>query len=273
MKLKIILNSKIYSIDLKSPLDISIPLQFYADNPAFWGVSHARSSTYTVEGFIGDTRLGGSCNIEEYYCVPHCQGTHTECVGHISHQKIYLNKILQDAFIPSTLITINPQLGSETEDKYIPFKSKNDLIISQQALIENLVGANPDFLIGLIIRTLPNDDSKKLRDYMIQLPCFFSLDAIKYVVNLGVKHLLVDMPSVDKVFDEGQLSVHRTFWNVPLGEHNIDPDTCSLNTISEMIYVPSEIVDGLYLLNLQIPAFATDAAPSRPLLYRILFDS
>lgn len=102
---------------------------------------------------------------------------------------------------------------------------------------------------------------------------FFSLDAIKHVVSLGVKHLLVDIPSVDRVDDEGRLIVHRIFWNVPPGKHDIDPDTCSLNTISEMIYVPSEIVDGLYLLNLQIPAFATDAAPSRPLLYRILLNS
>jgi hypothetical protein len=33
--------------------------------------------------------------------------------------------------------------------------------------------------------------------------------------------------------------------------------------------MPDECADGLYLLDLQVPAFATDAAPSRPVLYPI----
>ena len=36
-----------------------------------------------------------------------------------------------------------------------------------------------------------------------------------------------------------------------------------------MIYVPDCISDGSYLLNLQIPAFLSDAAPSRPILYAL----
>ena len=35
-----------------------------------------------------------------------------------------------------------------------------------------------------------------------------------------------------------------------------------------MIYVPNEIEDGEYLLNLQIAPFESDCAPSRPLLLR-----
>jgi len=36
-----------------------------------------------------------------------------------------------------------------------------------------------------------------------------------------------------------------------------------------MIFIPSSMEDGTYLLNLQIPAFVSDAAPSRPILYKI----
>ena len=36
-----------------------------------------------------------------------------------------------------------------------------------------------------------------------------------------------------------------------------------------MIFVPNEVKDGRYLLNLQVPAFVSDAAPSRPILYKI----
>ncbi|SRR5579883_1239071 len=270
MKLKITLNSKTYSIDTENPLDISIPLQFNAPHPVFWGAPQASASTYAVGELIGDTNRGGSSNVEEYRFIPHCHGTHTECIGHISYERISIHNILKDAFIPSTVISVRPQLALELEDRYLPSKEQQDWMISQQALIEILQGANPDFLTGLIIRTLPNDESKKSRDYNEQPPPFLSLEGIEYIVSLGVKHLLVDVPSVDRTHDQGYLSVHRKFWNVALGEYNIEPSQCSLKTISEMVYVSDEIEDGPYLLNLQIPAFVTDAAPSRPLLYKFV---
>jgi len=36
-----------------------------------------------------------------------------------------------------------------------------------------------------------------------------------------------------------------------------------------MIFASENIKDGSYLLNLQIPAFVSDAAPSRPIIYKI----
>jgi hypothetical protein len=40
-------------------------------------------------------------------------------------------------------------------------------------------------------------------------------------------------------------------------------------TITELIYVPEHISDGLYALNLQCPNLQTDAVPSRPVIYRL----
>lgn len=269
MEIQIKLKSATYSIDTQFPLDISIPMDFRGSHPSGWGAPKASANTYIVEGFTGNTCQGGSCNVEEYRLIPHCQGTHTECVGHIANNTIAIHNILKEAFIPSTLITLKPELAIDVADQYIPPKNKEDLFICKKSLIEKLIGTNFDFLNGLIIRTIPNDRQKRSRNYLKRLPPFFSLDAIEYIINLKVKHLLVDLPSVDRTFDQGYLSVHRKFWNVPLREHNINPNECSLNTISEMIYVPDEIEDGYYLLNLQIPAFMTDAAPCRPLLYKI----
>ncbi|HLP88535.1 MAG TPA: cyclase family protein [Nostocaceae cyanobacterium] len=269
MKLNITLNTGTYSVDTETPLDISIPLQFNAQHPIFWGAPQAIASTYTVGKLIGDTRRGGSSNVEEYHFIPHCHGTHTECIGHISYERISIHNVLKDGFIPSTLITVQPQPALAIVDQYLPSKDEEDWMISQQELIEKLKQANPDFLTGLIIRTLPNDDSKKSRNYHNKPPCFLSLEAIDYIVSLEVKHLLVDIPSIDRTYDQGYLSVHRKFWNIPLGEHHIELNESSLKTISEMIYVPNEIEDGCYLLNLQIPAFVADAAPCRPLLYSI----
>ena len=95
---------------------------------------------------------------------------------------------------------------------------------------------------------------------------FFSIEAISYLVSLGVKHLLVDTPSVDRLFDDGYLTAHNIFWETEKKKFN--PKSRN-KTITEMIYVADSINDGQYLLNLQIPPFISDAAPSRPILYSI----
>jgi hypothetical protein len=40
-------------------------------------------------------------------------------------------------------------------------------------------------------------------------------------------------------------------------------------TISEMIFVPGAVADGLYLLHLNIAPIESDASPSKPVLYKI----
>lgn len=267
MEIQINLASGTFWVDINHPLDISIPLRFNQPHPNCWGAGRAIAHTFSADGFIGDTRRGGSCNVEEYHFTPHCHGTHTECIGHISKERIEICNWVKDSFILSTLVTVIPCSALDIEDGYLPNKQPTDKMISKASLVNQLNDVNPEFLTALIIRTQPNDDSKLTRDYLNDFPPFLSLDAIEYIVDLNVKHLLVDMPSVDRVFDEGYLSVHRTFWGMPLGEFNIDAARFPFKTISEMIYVQNTIPDGYYLLNLQLPSFATDAAPSRPVLY------
>jgi len=104
---------------------------------------------------------------------------------------------------------------------------------------------------------------------MENLPPFFSTEAIKFIVKKNVKHLLVDMPSIDKTLDEGKLSNHRIFWNVEPESFELSERSLTNNTITEMIFVPEFVKDGVYLLNLQIAAFQSDASPSRPILFKI----
>jgi hypothetical protein len=71
---------------------------------------------------------------------------------------------------------------------------------------------------------------------------------------------------VDRLFDEGHLSAHNIFWETKGKKFNLAAQN---KTITEMIFVPDLLDDGHYLLNLQIPAFVSDAAPSRPIVYKI----
>ena len=262
-------SSRAYKVDIDHPIDISIPLNFNGKQPNAYDVPHATSRAYEDDNFIGDTRKGGSCNFEEHKLIPHCNGTHTECIGHISLARISIHEVLQGRLITCTLITINPTDGQESSESYLPDKQTGDKLITKNALTKALADYNKDFTEGLIVRTLPNDDSKKLRRYMEEPPPYFSIEAIKFITDLNVKHLLVDTPSVDRAFDEGKLTSHHLFWQVPLESHDVDSENHSLKTITEMIYVHSSINDGQYLLDLQIPNFVADAAPSRPLLFRI----
>ena len=263
MKAEIEIGNKKYTVDFSKGIDISIPLNFNGEQPNTYGVDKATSKPYQDGQFIGDTRKGGPCNFETYSFTPHCNGTHTECIGHITDERISILSSLEEEMILSTLISVTPK---KTSENYKPEIHSEDLVITKEELEKKLQNINSDFLRGIIIRTSPNDESKKSRDYMKEKPAFFSVDAMEFLVNIGVKHLLVDTPSVDRLLDEGNLSSHNIFWETKGKEFNSKTQN---KTITEMIFASEEIKDGSYLLNLQIPAFVSDAAPSRPILYKI----
>lgn len=84
---------------------------------------------------------------------------------------------------------------------------------------------------------------------------------------MGVMHLLIDLPSVDREHDEGKMLAHKAFWQF---EDNRFPELRKNATITEMIFVPTHVEDGTYLLNLQTANLQTDASPSRPVIWKLM---
>jgi hypothetical protein len=117
---------------------------------------------------------------------------------------------------------------------------------------------------AVIVRTLPNDSLKLTKNYSGKNPAYFHHEVASFLAGRGVKHVLADLPSMDREEDGGKLLFHKMFWQFP---DNIRSDA----TITELIYVPNEIADGSYLLNLQIASFELDASPSKPILFYIEF--
>lgn len=264
-----------YDIDLGDPIDISIPLDFHGGQPNAYGVERAAAEAVMVGGLVGDTRRGGSCNFERVTFVPHCNGTHTECVGHITNQRISVRDCLKDVFMPAMLVSVDAESAVGSGESYVVEFEREHSVISRSGLeaalsgVKNPVAAAPGAALALILRTLPNGAEKLTREYGDVMPPYFSTEAMEFIVGMGVWHLLVDTPSIDRMYDEGRLSNHRVFWNVKPGKFETNPDTRTGATITELIYVPDEAADGEYLLNLQIAPFVADAAPSRPLLFRL----
>ena len=240
-------------IDLSNPIDISMPLSNTNENPIAWYIEKPAIEPVKFGDWIGKVSEGSSTNFNNIFFNPHGHGTHTECLGHITHDFYSINQCLKQFFFFAELISVEPAI------------SNDDLIITKDQ-IENLL--NDKLPEALIIRTLPNSDAKKSKNYSNSNPAYLTEAAAIYIKEIGIQHLLIDLPSVDREEDEGKLLAHKAFWNVK-NTKNLNSDARLNCTITEMIYVENQVVDGSYILNLQIASFENDASPSKPVLYKI----
>lgn len=146
-----------------------------------------------------------------------------------------------------------------------PEAQGEDFVITKTQIEKALSGKTPE---AIVIRTLPNDSSKTSKNYSNTNPPYLEEAAATFIRECGIKHLLIDMPSVDRESDEGRLVSHKAFWNVK-DINNLNADARHDATITEMVYIKDEVKDGSYLLNLQIASFENDASPSKPVLYKL----
>ena len=247
MKALISFGAKQFSVDLSAPIDLSIPIMQGEKNVNAFYIAPVTYIPFQAGSFVGDVNQGGSCNVNTITINPHGNGTHTETVGHISKEKYPIRNSLSTFFFFAKVITLTPE------------KINNDLVMTLDQL-KNVQIENAE---ALVIRTLPNSEEKKTRQYSGTNPAYMTAEAALYLREEGVKHLLLDVPSIDKEDDGGKLSAHHAFWNYPTAPRK----DC---TITELIFVDEKIADGFYLLELQYAAFDNDASPSRPILYGLI---
>lgn len=273
MQVESIIESKKVHINTNVYYDISIPLVFDSpDRKAIqansFGVEKANSEPYRVGNFIGDTRNGSSVNFDKITLIPHCNGTHTECIGHITDERIDLRDSLNNFFSLAKLITVDTVDSEPCSENYLSGFETGDRLITKNLLIKQLPEIRGD-IKSLIIRTLPNDESKKNRDYEKDPAAFFTNDAMEYISEFDLDNLIVDLPSLDKAKDDGKLSNHRIWWGISQGSKERNGSKKNSRTITEFTFIDNKILDGEYLLNFQIPNFSGDAVPSRLLIFPI----
>lgn len=254
MKTSIQHNHKTYEIDLFKSLDISLPIQNNEQNPIAWYLDKPEINPVVMGNFVGSVSSGkSSTNFNNILFNPHGHGTHTECLGHITKDFYSINQTLKQFFFIAELISIEPQT----------FES--DFIITKNQIEKALNSKTPE---ALVIRTLPNLSDKKHKNYSNSNPAYLTEEAAIFIREIGVKHLLIDLPSVDKEVDEGKLLAHKAFWNVK-NTQVVNEDARFDCTITELIFVENAIKDGAYVINMQISSFENDASPSKPVLYQI----
>jgi len=241
------LDGKLFKIDFSKPIDISIPLQGGEENVGAWYLEAPKIKPVVNGDWIGSVKEGGDVNFNNIFFNPHSHCTHTETVGHISKDLYPIHQNLKQYFFYAQVISITPE------------KRDDDWVITRNILEQKMEKG----IEAIVLRTLPNSDKKKSLKYSHSNPPYLLEEAAIYLREQGVKHLLIDLPSVDKEKDNGELLAHNAFWNTP---KNIRIDA----TITEFIYVPSSVKDGLFCLNLMVAPFVNDAAPSKPVLYKLM---
>lgn len=224
-------DNRAWLADLTRPVNLARRLTLDGSGPSWFGAPAPQEDPLVLPGFPGRVSDGGSVNVSTLRFAPHCAGTHTESSAHLTSRRHAVSRVLGPGLIPTTVVTMTRGTVREMEGC--------------------LGDAHPGFLEALVVRQ--------------PVPFAFVPEALSLAVARGVRHLLVEGPSVDPEEDGGRLAAHRAFWDLP----STRPEGTSPRTITELVSVPSDLDDGPYLLDLQIPHLETDAVPSRPVLYPI----
>jgi kynurenine formamidase len=241
-------------VDLSAGRSIAIPLMPNGPQPAFFAPGPMTAHALQLGGFTGDVQRGGSCNVRVLDWAPHCHGTHTECIGHILAEEVFVLDVIDQAPCLARLVSLRAG-------------SSNSLI--SLAELQAALPCGIESYAALVVRTLPNPAAKCSRDYS-QQPDYpvLGADCMKFLAASGLRHLLLDTPSLDSA-DNATLANHRTWWG--LDSDRAAEHAAQSRSVTEMIFVPDDLADGDYWLDIQLSALQSDATPSRPVLYPVGF--
>ena len=259
-----------WRVALHSPFDLAIKMEFDGPQPRFFAPSGAVAEPLRAGTFTGDVASGASCMCGVYTLSPHCHGTHTECVGHLTGDATHVAALTPVPPALAVVVTVRPgPLGLISHDRP-RLSAPTDAVITRVMLAEAATAWANDPWTALVVRTLPNEPAKAHRQYEGPCPApYFTADAMYWIVERGVTSLVVDLPSLDRADDGGGLVAHHAYWGLAAGARDARLARRGDALVTELAYIPDAAENGLYLLDLQVPAFAADAAPSRPVIYPV----
>lgn len=234
-------------VDFAQPIDLSMPIGFDGGGPRHFGAPAPGSRPFAVEGFPGEVARGASCNCRTLTLTPHCHGTHTECVAHLTVEPLDAWRLVPVAPVPAEVVSVAPVAVG------------GDLVVTRAALGAAWPRAARAIApLALVLRVAVDSPD---------VP-YVAADAAEEIVARGIAHLVVDLPSLDRTHDEGRLAAHRVFFGLPAGSRRLAEATRAFATVTEFASIPPALPDGPCLLAWQVPAIAGDAVTSRPLAYR-----
>lgn len=250
------------AVDFSAATSLALELEFDGTSPRHFGAPAAQGSPFRVEGFEGEVARGASCNCRSITLIPHCNGTHTESVSHLTLQQRPLHEFVPLAPLPALLLSVAPCLAGTSQEDSDPLPETGDLLVTRSGLLAAWNGQPRTMPRALLLRTGGGAGRN---------PPYLSRQLMQELVDRGIEHLVVDLPSVDRAQDQGRLTAHRVFFGLPPRSTDLTAAKRSHCTITELATFPAALRDGPCALQLQLPAFGGDAVPSRPLYLPLIF--
>jgi hypothetical protein len=263
--------------DAGTPVSLAAPLDFDGTGPTWFPAPAPRCEPLVAGTFSGRVAAGASCNCSTLHFTPHCDGTHTECAGHLTLEPLHVRDCLPAGLLPALLLALAPEVvapgGAPSGESTRPAAQPGDRLLTRAALaaawptpLQALGAALPLAPRALVLRTraVPAPTATGA------IAAYLSLPAAQWLVERGIEHLVLDLPSADRAEDQGELAAHRVFFGLPPGSSALAEVRRAHCTITELARVPATLAEGFGLLELQAPALAGDALPSRPLWHALL---
>lgn len=242
MKIKIKHQNQSYAVDFSLGIDCSSTYGLTTAEPRAWHAQPVKIEAVRQGDWVGEVKQGAPVNFCNVHLNPHGNGTHTECVGHITPQKQSINEVLPGYQGIANFCRLTPD-------------AHNGKMVSLKAVQALNLSFDFEVLMVEVPATFPQDFSGTN-------PAYFEPALLSFLRQQGIKHFITNLPSVDPEEDAGALAAHKAFWNYPA---QIDLEC----TITELAYFPSDLKPGAYFLNLQVAPLHNDASPSRPVLYAL----
>ncbi len=259
MKARLVLDDAPCTVDLAAPAPLSWPLRFdpAGHNPEAFGLPRPTAAPVVAGSFVGDVARGGSVNCYTMSLCTHGAGTHTECRGHITPGGGDVHATLDEGLLPATVVTVHPAPRAGTVDEAAGKVADTDRVIVRAALEASpLLQQKSVHHTAIVVRAV--GQAAAAPSFTGTNPPYFTPAAIDFLRELGCRHLVTDLPSIDREDDGGGTPAHKAFF---AGE--------ARRTITEMARIEDAVHDGRYLLDLQVPPFVFESAPSRPLLFAV----
>jgi len=255
--------------DPSRPIDISNPTRFW-NTPSVDAFHLPKAAIEPVRAgdFVGDTLEGGAVNCFSLTVCPHGNGTHTECVGHIVHDRVSVLDCHNGRLLVAELVRVRTVRMSATSEGYEGLTEGSDWVVDSTALSTEL--AEREALEALILCVMGPDGQVFDGHFSGQNAPYFTSEAMTLISGALAPsgHLLTNLPSIDREQCGGFTPNHRILWGLGPKSRCAKDARYGSRTLTELIQSDPNCPDGAYVLDLHIAPFDTDAAPSRPILYQ-----
>lgn len=252
---------------LAAPVSLAAAIPLDGTSARWFDAPPAHSWPHRTGAFSGSVLTGASCNCRNLQLTPHGSGAHTECVGHLTADECHVIDVLPVGLLPALLIDVGAVAAPDCAESADHRLEPGDWLITAAAIQAAWPAALPFAPSALVVRTAANTP-----------PPYLTRECAQLLVARNILHLVVDLPSLDRLEDGGMLTAHRIFFGLgPRSAQARLPVAADARrphaTVTELALVPPQLAPGAGFLQIQAPALQGDAVPSRPLWFPLAASS